>query len=77
MEPSIKGNQLNLTKEYLLKSFGPHAIDKLISYMDEKNADIVARRVFDGAWVSDEAYVAMFATTEKVLVMEVSSFAVR
>lgn len=67
MEPSVKGNQLNYTKEYIIKNFGEDVLGKLIEQMQPEDRKILSDNIFGATWQPESTFVNLLVAADKTL----------
>lgn len=67
MEPSIKGQNISLAKEYLEKTYGPDAVNKVLAVLSVDDRAILSKRIYTGFWEPEKSFVHLLDAADKVL----------
>ncbi len=67
IEPSVKGISLNLTREYLIKTYGKEAFDKMLEHMEPRDKQILSGLILVANWYPEKTNVCLLETAERVL----------
>ena len=54
MEPSVKGKLVILVLEFISKTFGQEAVDKIISQMDPEEQKFLTASIAPAAWFPEK-----------------------
>ncbi len=66
MTPSIKGQSIIQMKEYLEKSFGPAAIEKVAAKLNEADRMVFSKTMSASFWESEKSFIAMLCAIEEI-----------
>jgi hypothetical protein len=67
MEPCIKGNQINLSKQYLTETFPPEVYSKLFDSLDEETRIRLTTPIFALSWKPEKLFIDLITTADKIL----------
>ena len=63
---NAKGSLINITKEYLIESFGTNAIDRVAEVMLPKNSEIIRRTIYTMSWIPEETFIDLLIAADKI-----------
>ena len=66
MEPSTKTTHVVAVREYIIKKFGPDALDKIYQQMKPQDKEIASKHVSGTLWYPERVAVNFLAAAEKV-----------